>query len=166
MFERLPLKDIHLPDPVSWWPPAIGWWLAPILLVLFVVLLRIAATAVFRSLHARRLRTRALGELALIEREFDASRDAAGTMQRISTLLRRVAITVYPQRAVAGCTGQAWADWLCRTGPDRQDTDVFEVLTRAPYQAAPDIQIQCVLQTVERWIRHATSRHSGTGQTS
>jgi hypothetical protein len=21
------LKDIHLPDDISWWPLAIGWWL-------------------------------------------------------------------------------------------------------------------------------------------
>ena len=23
---ELPLRDIHLPEPVSWWPMAPGWW--------------------------------------------------------------------------------------------------------------------------------------------
>ena len=38
------LADIHLPEPVSYWPPAIGWWiLAAIFLVLLVILFRTLA---------------------------------------------------------------------------------------------------------------------------
>ena len=36
--EDLPLRDIHLPDPVSWWPMAPGWWLLFFLLVLLISL--------------------------------------------------------------------------------------------------------------------------------
>jgi cbb3-type cytochrome oxidase subunit 3 len=35
----LPLKDIHLPEAISWWPPAIGWWLLLVLIPLTVFIL-------------------------------------------------------------------------------------------------------------------------------
>ncbi|NVK88722.1 MAG: DUF4381 domain-containing protein [Gammaproteobacteria bacterium] len=33
------LKDIHSPDPVSWWPLAPGWWIIIILLIISIGLL-------------------------------------------------------------------------------------------------------------------------------
>jgi len=30
----IPLRDIHLPDPIGWWPPAPGWSIVLGLLVL------------------------------------------------------------------------------------------------------------------------------------
>ena len=26
--QQIPLRDLHLPDAISWWPLAPGWWLA------------------------------------------------------------------------------------------------------------------------------------------
>ncbi|MGH8222486.1 MAG: DUF4381 family protein, partial [Woeseiaceae bacterium] len=25
--QQIPLRDLHLPEAVGWWPPAPGWWL-------------------------------------------------------------------------------------------------------------------------------------------
>ena len=36
---QLPLKDIHLPEAIGWWPPAIGWWLLAVLIPLSIALL-------------------------------------------------------------------------------------------------------------------------------
>ncbi|MGV6806815.1 MAG: DUF4381 domain-containing protein [bacterium] len=32
------LRDIHLPDPVAWWPPAPGWWLLGIVIAILILL--------------------------------------------------------------------------------------------------------------------------------
>jgi hypothetical protein len=141
-----------------------GWWLAPVVLILLALLLRVMVRKVSRFRQKRRLRQQALRELDVIAREFDASRDAAGSLEKVSTLLRRVAITVYPDPGLPGCIGQAWADWLRRTDAGKQDPEVFEALTRAPYQRAPEIEMQRVLKAVEQWIRAATHPYRAAGR--
>ncbi|HPY40873.1 MAG TPA: DUF4381 domain-containing protein, partial [Thiolinea sp.] len=36
---ELPLRDIHLPPEISWWPLAWGWWALLALVVLILVML-------------------------------------------------------------------------------------------------------------------------------
>ena len=35
--EELALRDIHLPAPVGWWPPAPGWWLLAGLMLAVII---------------------------------------------------------------------------------------------------------------------------------
>lgn len=156
MFEQLPLKDIHVPDPVSWWPPAIGWWLLPAALLLVLLLLRLLVTTARRRAARRRLRRQALDELDRIELDFQTTGDINGTMERVSVLLRRVAITVSADSGVAGRVGRDWVDWLRRTSPENLDAASFDPLVDAPYRALPNTAPQRVLSAVRRWIRHVT----------
>jgi hypothetical protein len=134
MFDQLPLRDIHLPGPVSWWPPAPGWWLLAGLLALMVILFPFMLAAVRRLRGRRRLRRQALEELARIEYDLDSTGDLPGALQNLSILLRRVALSVFPERKVAGRSGRQWSEWLQRTGPAGIDPAVLESLTRAPYR--------------------------------
>jgi hypothetical protein len=86
------LRDIHLPEPVSWWPLAPGWWLCLALLVMLTA----AALWWWRGAPLRRLRRAALAELSAIETAYARDGDGHACAQAVSRLLRRVAAPCWP----------------------------------------------------------------------
>ena len=71
--ETLPLRDIHLPDPIGWWPLAPGWWG-----VLGLVLLIISGIFWWRRKKHRRNSTP--WQAALTELDRLATDEVAGTL--------------------------------------------------------------------------------------
>ena len=106
----LPLREIHLPESVGWWPPAPGWWLLPVLLLLGI------AVAWFGRLLYRRRKYSAISmarkELAAIRSRYAADRDTGHCVRSVSGLLRRVSISVFPRAESAGLTGDEWVAFL------------------------------------------------------
>lgn len=106
----LPLREIHLPESVGWWPPAPGWWLLPVLLLLGL------AAAWFSRLLYRRRKYSAISmarkELAAIRSRYAADTDAGRCVRSVSGLLRRVSISVFPRAESAGLTGDDWVAFL------------------------------------------------------
>lgn len=148
--EQLPLKDIHLPEPVGWWPPALGWWL----LALFVPLL----IGLGYWLYKRITRSTALRSAKRILRQIqgDASRDDWQKVADISTLLRRTAISCYPREQVAGLTGQDWLLFLDRPfSSPRFASPLGQPLLEVPYrkQGTGEIPVAALLQLCEDWLR-------------
>ena len=95
--EPLPLRDIHLPEPVSWWPPAPGWWL---LLILSAVI--ITGIVVFKRVRKRRLLKRtALAELAMIRQQYHENHDRIALVKALSALMRRASISFYQRSSSA-----------------------------------------------------------------
>jgi hypothetical protein len=126
-YSQLPLRDIHLPGPISWWPLAYGWW---ILLAVVGV-----AGALGWLYYRRRYRERA----AIRGLKSVAEALAEGTapvvcVQRISMILRRFAMSIGESKSVAGLTGESWLNFLDR----RWERDEFlagvgRVLIYGPY---------------------------------
>jgi hypothetical protein len=105
------LRDIHLPEAVSFWPLAPGWWIALGIMVGLAV--AIHALIVLRR---RSLKRAALAELAEIEARYEGDGDVSSLALRLSTLLRRVALTRFRRREVASLAGVDWSSFLLRTG--------------------------------------------------
>ncbi len=137
------LRPLHPPAPVGWWPPAPGWWL---LLAIAVLLLLSFWWYRRRSL----LRRAALGELRNLERNVTDNAQLAGA---VNQLLRRFALTRFPQRQVASLSGEAWLAFLDAhssaggfvTGPGR-------VLVSAPYATHCTLDRAALLALARRWI--------------
>lgn len=127
----LPLRDIHLPPPVAWWPLAPGWYV----LAFAVVLLAAIAVWAWRRRRQGRTARAALTELATIEACYGADRDAHACAQALSRLARRMALTWHDPRAVAA-TGEDWLAILDEASGTALPPPLRTVLLEAPYSPA------------------------------
>ncbi|MDH3546898.1 MAG: DUF4381 domain-containing protein, partial [Gammaproteobacteria bacterium] len=62
--EDIPLRDLHLPAEIGWWPLAPGWWLVITLALIGIVLLARRALAARKLGAARRYALRELERFA------------------------------------------------------------------------------------------------------
>ncbi len=146
--EPLPLRDIHLPEAIGWWPPAIGWWLAP--LVVFGSL----ALLVWLVRRWRRVTPIKLARKALDALANDAELTPDEKLRRLSELLRRIALTLYPRQHVAGLTGEAWLRWLDETlGEPRFSQGPGRMLMDAPYRPQPMADVEPLLALSRDWLQ-------------
>lgn len=142
--EQIPLRDLHLPDAVSWWPLAPGWWLLIALSGLALIyLLRLWLRTRARG-AARRY---ALRELNALLKSHAEHGDLVQFSARASALLRRTMLAYAPRRDVAGLTGDAWLHWLDRdlaqpvfsNGPGRL---LLDLPYRNPQSSLPDADVE------------------------
>ncbi|MEX0962567.1 MAG: DUF4381 domain-containing protein [Pseudohongiellaceae bacterium] len=150
------LADIHLPEPVSFWPPAIGWWvLAAIVLAILVILLRKFAT-MRRQLKIRHY---ALAELQRCYDNFSQADPARLDQSRLNyvnqfnTVVRRVALVHYPQANVASLDGAAWVDFIRQKGESSLMTDeIAAALQYGRFQTKCDVDVDAMQDFGQQWI--------------
>lgn len=146
---ELPLRDIHLPTSISWWPLAFGWWVlvAAILTCLVLIIL-----FVVRRLKPT-LQKETFKALEVIEQKFIDSEDATHSIAELSALLRRVILSQNRTEQIAGITGRAWLELLDKN----MDKPEFsqgcgQVLLAGPYQKCADKEdVSELIQLCKKW---------------
>ncbi|MDP1880343.1 MAG: DUF4381 domain-containing protein [Parachlamydiaceae bacterium] len=147
----LPLRDIHLPDAIHWWPLALGWWILFFLLLVAVVL----GCVVIRKLLKPNLRKEALKALNEIETCFEQTQDASKCIGDISSFLRRVTVSQSTSPHLAGITGKVWLEYLDK-GLDQPEfsNGIGQVLLTGPYCQNPDAEtISKLILLCRKWVK-------------
>jgi hypothetical protein len=149
--QALQLRDIHLPAAPAFWPPAPGWWLLAIVLLLLLAWL---APVALQRYRLRRQRLRVLGALARLEENL-ASERSPDALAQISVMLRRLALLRFPRKDVAALTGNGWLRFLDESGGDgRFLNGPGRALATGPYQAALplDTDVPGLVELVRGWV--------------
>lgn len=151
MKPSLPLRDIQLPPEPAFWPPAPGWWLLAVLLVIALFLLARPLLRRQRIARARRLRLQALAAVL-----GDAPDTGPDQIAAASEFLRRLVRRDAPH--ALGLRDEDWLQFLDSGLEDRPfTTGEARALLDGAYRAAlsrdaVDATLAAVRRRVERGV--------------
>jgi hypothetical protein len=151
------LHDILLPDPVSWAPQTIGWY---VVLGLILLLASLWVHGSVRHFSENRYRRLALVDLSAIERTLQQPEARAAALAALPGLLKRTALSGFPRVEVAALSGRDWLAFLDETmGGGKAFTEgEGRVLPLLAYAPAPRIEelsgdaAQRLVRLARRWI--------------
>ncbi|UTA49360.1 DUF4381 domain-containing protein [Simiduia sp. 21SJ11W-1] len=156
---ELPIKDIHLPAEVGGWPPAPGWWLLGLILLLLIALgfwkyqQRRQVTAARNALLMQ-----AQAELARAYSHYQRHNNAQQLAQALNALLRRAALSRGEPQAIH-LTDKAWLTFINSRaqGSGTQCEHMGQMLLVQAYQPGNTLtpeQIAACVEAVRRWLQH------------
>ncbi|MGB0669190.1 MAG: DUF4381 domain-containing protein [Porticoccaceae bacterium] len=147
------LRDIHLPDSVSAWPLAPGWWLLIFVACAGLTALLIAYT---RRRRARLYRRQALLQLQQIEQHAD------NQMAALLELLKQTVNSAYPNQRYSSLTINAFFTFLqqsCPAAPFANLPANLESLLYAKDIEQDPLVIEQLYLDAKTWIRHHVPSH-------
>ena len=134
------LHDIVVPDSVSWWPLAPGWYFVGLVAIALLV---VAAVRLWQHWQANAYRRIAIGELA-----------QAKSVRDVSELLRRTALANVSRSELSPLTGEAWPDWLAQHCQTAMPLMVRSVLAESIYRPQdPADDLPSLKAYAADWIR-------------
>ena len=145
------LKDIRTPAVIENWPPAYGWWLLVILVILGISIFALWLDNFRKVRVAKRQALRALQQID--SSHFD-------TLSQLNQLLKRVAIVYFPNHNVQEMHGAKWTEFLVSTLPNNKAkgfSESLELIQHKLYQphTSENTEYSRYAKSVETWVKHA-----------
>lgn len=156
------LRDIALPEPVSWWPLAAGWWVVIALLVLTAL---VSIYYWLRHRAANKHRRLALQHLEEALTLYQQHADSQAYLQNVNQVLKRTLLSapLNNNRSIATVSGQAWINMLEAFAPTVLSSSTKSALSSGLYQrpdsSMPSLDILSIHSDLCAWVqRYSTAQ--------
>ena len=144
------LRDIHGAPPVSWWPPAPGWW---VLAFLALALLIWVGRRLLTRLRIHRRRKQMLGWVDHLNATIDPQREPQAYLSTLNRIFKLVALRAFPEQQCAVMAGPEWVGFLTHNLSQSPSAEALGVLGSGPYDPAPRFDPEVMSELTRAWIR-------------
>jgi hypothetical protein len=144
------LRDIHETQAVPWWPPAPGWW---VLALLVLVLLAWAGKRLFSLYRDYKRRKNMLVWIDNLNSTVDPQKDPQMYLSTLNRIFKVVALRAFPGQHCALMAGQEWEEFLRGKFNDKQNTEPLRILATGPYDPAPQYDPADITELARTWVR-------------
>lgn len=150
------LKGIDLPDAVSWWPLAIGWWFV---IALSLITISIVSYKLLKKIKQNKYRKTANFELQDAFKSWQQSDDALTYLQSSNAILKRVIREIEQNSNVTSLSksGNDWSALLQQYAKQPLSDETLSALSSECYQAKPNVDVAQVHGQIKAWL----SSHQG-----
>lgn len=146
----LPVNEIITPDAIANWPPAIGWWL---LLLLVVLVLFSGMIFIVRYRRYWTYRKLALNELKTTIAQTDAS-NISTTATELMSIIKRVSMTVNHQHNFAMLDGERFLNVANNALPKPVFSQAtINNIAQVLYRENPSFDINAFYHECCHWVK-------------
>lgn len=140
------LHDIKMPEQVSQFPPAYGWWLLALLGLVVIILIVVAV----KRYNKKRLQKKlALEHLKAVNPQSDSA------LEQINTLLKRACLSYFDRELIASLHGQTWQSFLSshyKKGKEANELDLNWLSTLYAKEQLSESQVTEFKAYATTWI--------------
>lgn len=146
------LRDVHLPPDPSWWPPAIGWWLVALLILLA---LGWTCQQLFQAYKKRAPSRAARAQLTDLYHRYQAGEiSAIEYLHNSNELLKRLMVRAYQQTSYARLSGDAWLRVLDEiSGTSKFTSGSADVLGNVRFSAEPEVDVEQLHSALQQVLK-------------
>lgn len=147
------LRDIAVPQPVSWMPQTWGWALLAAILAMIMAGLIIHLA---RRYRANAYRREALALLGGMESKLLDPSQREQALRDLAVILKRTALASSPRKNIASLSGAAWVAFLEKSIDGEAGHALDALLDDAEYQGgstAGALLTDDILSATRTWIR-------------
>ena len=145
------LKSNHLPDPVSWWPPAPGWWM---LAALTLAALALIIWLIVKYIRKTRYRRVANKQAKSLYSRYKQHNDSRRFVHDCNCLLKKTALHAFPDQQPAGLHSHQWLEFLSKTSNNPSFTEESgQMFGAGKYQQEHSVDAEKVYALTLSWIK-------------